>query len=162
MTDKTSSLSSSRDMAAQLINIERRISCYSCLQRNPRHSRINSEAMPRHLITLSAIVCLIGSVVFLLTRQSFQLSIPTSSSNGDIKEPFSLAAFYSNVPYTSTWQSWWHPQRPVQSWKDFIDGKWNLFIITWEEMALGLRRLMESCLAGSWCQKGVRSSKYTW
>ena len=70
---------------------------------------------------ISAITCLFGSVVLLLAPVSFQLQIPFSSTSG--YEPFSLAAFYKGVPYTSSWRSWWHPERGGIS---AIERGWNL------------------------------------
>ncbi|KAH0555685.1 hypothetical protein GP486_006372 [Trichoglossum hirsutum] len=73
--------------------------------------------------TASAIVCLVGSVVFLLSPTSFQLYTPLSAGSSFEHEPFSLAALYESIPYTSSWRSWWHPERGGRS---SIEKGWNL------------------------------------
>jgi hypothetical protein len=75
------------------------------------------------LFAVSATICLFGSVVLLLAPASLPLHIPVGSSSAYGYEPFSLAAFYGAVPYTSSWQSWWHPER---GGKFSIEKGWNL------------------------------------
>ncbi|KAI9787879.1 MAG: acid phosphatase pho5 [Peltula sp. TS41687] len=110
---------------------------------------------PRSLLTISFLACFIG-ILFLLTRKSTQVALPppishhhpssssSSSSNetthGDNSdgEPnnqhqvvpfFSLASFYTLVPYTSSWVSWWgtsENKRKHKKDKSIIDKDWNL------------------------------------
>ncbi len=83
-----------------------------------------SATMPRNLLTLSAVVCLFGAILFLANRSS-QVALPIFSS-GRANEPFSLAAFYTLVPYSSSWRSWWHAQRHEGSTGGVIEKGWNL------------------------------------
>ena len=80
--------------------------------------------MPRHILAISAVVCLLGAVFF-LARNSSQLALPLMLSSSD-NEVWSLALFYSRVPYTSSWQSWWHPNRRSGSNQKIIEKRWNL------------------------------------
>ncbi len=75
--------------------------------------------MSRHLTAISAFVCLLGSILF-LTRSSSPLTLPLTSSKD---RPFSLAGFYQDVPYTSTWGSWLHPARVKGA---SIEKGWNI------------------------------------
>ncbi|KAI9882833.1 MAG: hypothetical protein M1823_005419 [Watsoniomyces obsoletus] len=80
--------------------------------------------MARNLLTLSAVVCLFGAILFLANRSS-QVALPLFSS-GRTNEPFSLASFYTLVPYTSSWRSWWHSQRYEAGNGNMIEKGWNL------------------------------------
>jgi acid phosphatase len=75
------------------------------------------------VFTTSAVICLVGSVVFLLAPTSFQLYTPFRSDSSPGYETFSLATFYEGIPYTSSWRSWWHPERGGRS---SIKKGWNL------------------------------------
>ncbi|KAI9804964.1 MAG: acid phosphatase pho5 [Piccolia ochrophora] len=81
--------------------------------------------MARRVVTLSAFVFLIGAIFF-LSRRSTQLPLPPAYSPNGANEPFSLAAFYTGVPYTSSWGSWWHPQRLRPTGSGLIGKGWNL------------------------------------
>lgn len=105
----------------------------------------------RPLLTISFLVCLLG-ILFLLTRSSTQVALPpappiihhrpssktTDAHKDDDDEAFSLASFYTIVPYTSKWTSWWHPngdqsvggkttyKKNKKKKKIIIDKDWNL------------------------------------
>ncbi|KAI9879340.1 MAG: acid phosphatase pho5 [Pleopsidium flavum] len=79
--------------------------------------------MSRLHITFSALVCLLGFIVFFLTRNSTPSPLPVTSG---VNEPLSLAAFYSKIPYTSSWGSWWHPQRSHGRGSSEIGKGWNI------------------------------------
>lgn len=79
--------------------------------------------MSRPYVTLSALVCLLGFIAFFLTRDSTPSPLPLPSGH---KEPFSLAAFYTKIPYTSSWGSWWHPQRSQGRGSSEIGRGWNI------------------------------------
>lgn len=80
--------------------------------------------MPRHLLTVSAIVCLFGAIIFLARKTS---QVPLPPIRAAITEPFSTALFYAKFPYASSWQSWWHPQRDSDNRRSVVDKEWNLF-----------------------------------
>ena len=80
--------------------------------------------MPRHLLAISAVVCLLGTVFF-LAHKSSQVALPPTSSD-KANEPLSLAVHYAQIPYTSSWRSWWHAQRHEGSSRGIIEKGWNL------------------------------------
>lgn len=80
--------------------------------------------MLRYLLTVSAVVCLLGAVFFLAPYSSQVPFSPVSLGSSD--EPWSLASFYTAVPYTSSWGSWWHPHRQTGSGQSIIEKGWNL------------------------------------
>src|SRR5579862_152250 len=77
----------------------------------------------RLLFVISATICLFGSMVLILTPTPLQLQIPFRSGSASRYEPFSLASFYEDVPYASSWRSWWNPER---GGKPSIARGWNL------------------------------------
>ncbi len=79
--------------------------------------------MSRPYIAFSALVCLFGFISFFLTRSSSPSPLPF---HGISDEHFSLASFYSKIPYTSSWGSWWHPQRSHGTEGGTIARSWNL------------------------------------
>lgn len=79
--------------------------------------------MSRAYIAFSAFVCLLGFISFFLTRSSTPSPLPLISNNA---EPFSLSTFYTKVPYTSSWASWWHPQRSHGRGSSEFGRGWNL------------------------------------
>lgn len=79
--------------------------------------------MSRPYITFSALVCLLGFIAFFLTHNSTPSPLPLASGHN---EPLSLAAFYTKIPYTSSWGSWWHPQRSHGSGSSESGRGWNI------------------------------------
>ena len=79
--------------------------------------------MSRLVFAISATVCLFGAFALLLTPTSLHLQIPFRSGSTSGRDPISLASFYEDVPYASTWQSWWNPRR---GGKPSIERDWNL------------------------------------
>lgn len=82
-----------------------------------------SFRMSRPYVVFSALVCLLGFISFFLTRSSTPSPLPLISNHA---ESFSLAAFYTKVPYTSSWASWWHPQRSHGRGSSEFGRGWNL------------------------------------
>lgn len=72
------------------------------------------------MLTISAVVCFLGTAIILLARSAtilaaplfgFSRQSPESSTQHVLQEPFSLSEFYGRVPYASSWGSWLHPER---------------------------------------------------
>ncbi|KAI9809288.1 MAG: hypothetical protein M1825_002579 [Sarcosagium campestre] len=81
--------------------------------------------MARRLITISAVVCLVGTI-YLLSHRTTQLPLTPAYNPKGADEPLSLTAFYTAVPYTSSWSSWWHPERLRGAGTGLIGVGWNI------------------------------------
>lgn len=79
--------------------------------------------MSRTYIVFSALVCLLGFMSFFLTRGSSPLPLPLTPNNA---EPLPPAVCSTRAPYTSSWASWWHPQRTHGRGSSKFGRGWNL------------------------------------
>jgi len=82
-----------------------------------------SFRMSRTYIVFSALVCLLGFMSFFLTRSSTPSPIPLRPNNA---EPLPSATCSTRAPYTSSWASWWHPQRTHGRGSSKFGRGWNL------------------------------------
>lgn len=79
------------------------------------------QEMPRHCLTLIALLCFLGTTVFLWTRPS------SSLPNDRDGLPRGSLLHHATAPYTSSWGSWWHPRRQTGTSRDgATKGGWNI------------------------------------
>ena len=81
--------------------------------------------MPRPSISLLALISFVA-VLYLLVRPASQPAVPPINASDRLDEPLTPATFYTKIPYTSSWASWWHPQRFQGSSTSAIRHGWNI------------------------------------